>query len=254
MGLFNRKNKDKSEKWNIRTMYGPNLNFAATEAYKLLRTNIMFSFSETGKGHVVGITSSVQSEGKSSTAANTAYALSESGAKVLLVECDLRRPSLAAKLGLERSPGVTNVLIGKVQYGATIQQCPLSPALDIMTSGDIPPNPSELLASARMESLIEELRGKYDYIVVDLPPVTVVSDALAMSKLLDGMVMVVRSDHSDRQMLAEAMRQLRMVDVRILGFVYREADDSKKRYGYRYKYSKKYYKYYHEYAKKPGKK
>ena len=75
MGLFNRKNKFKEEKWNIRTMYGPNLNFAATEAYKLLRTNIMFSFSDTGKGHVVGITSSVQSEGKSSTACNTAYAL-----------------------------------------------------------------------------------------------------------------------------------------------------------------------------------
>ena len=101
---------------------------------------------------------------------------------------------------------------------------------------------------------MEELRGMYDYIILDLPPVTVVSDALAVSKLLDGVVVTVRADHSDRQMLAECMRQLKMVDVRILGFVYREADDSKKRYGYRYKYSKKYYKYYHEYVKKPAKK
>ena len=254
MGLFNRKNKLKDEKWNIRTMYGPNLNFAATEAYKLLRTNIMFSFSETGKGHVVGITSSVQSEGKSSTACNVAYALAESGAKVLLLEGDLRRPSQASKLGLERTPGLTNLLIGKGQFAAMIQQCALSPKLDILTSGDIPPNPSELLASARMEELVEELRGMYDYIILDLPPVTVVSDALAVSKLLDGVVVTVRADHSDRQMLAECMRQLKMVDVRILGFVYREADDSKKRYGYRYKYSKKYYKYYHEYVKKPAKK
>lgn len=254
MGLFKRKNAEKNEKWNIRTMFGPNLNFATTEAYKLLRTNIMFSFTETGKGHVVGITSSVQSEGKSSTASNTAYALSESGAKVLLMECDLRRPSLAFKLGLERAPGLSNLLIGKAQLPATIQQCALVPALDIMTSGDIPPNPSELLASPRMEALLEELRETYDYIIVDLPPITVVSDALAMSKRLDGMVVVVRADHSDRQMLAEAMRQLKMVGVRILGFVYRETDSNKKRYGYRYKYSKKYYKYYQEYTKKPGKK
>ena len=235
-------------------MFGPNMSFSAQEAYKLLRANIMFSFSDEGHGHVVGITSSVQSEGKSSTASNTAYALSESGAKVLLLECDLRRPSLAVKLGLERMPGLTNLLIGKCQLAAAIQQCALSPSLDIMTSGDIPPNPSELLASPRMEELVEELRDKYDYIVVDLPPVTVVSDELAMSKLLDGMVVVVRADRSDRQMLAEAIRQLKMVGVRILGFAYRETDDSKKRYGYRYKYSKKYYKYYHEYAKKPGKK
>lgn len=254
MFLFKRKNAEANEKWNIRTMYGPNLNFAATEAYKLLRTNIMFSFSQTGKGHVVGVTSSVQSEGKSSTACNTAYALAESGAKVLLLECDLRKPSLASKLGLARTPGVTNILVGKGMYKEMVQQCALTPTVDVLTSGDIPPNPSELLASARMEELIEQLRNDYDYIVMDLPPVTVVSDALAVSKLLDGIALVVRADRSDRQMLAEAIRQLTMVNVRILGFVYREVDDGKKRYGYRYKYSKKYYKYYQEYAKKPGKK
>lgn len=252
MSFFKRNSNDKSEKWNIRTMYGPNLNFAATEAYKLLRTNIMFSFSDEGQGHVIGVTSSVQSEGKSSTSCNMAYALAESGAKVLLLEGDLRRPSLAAKLGLARSPGVTNLLISKGDFHDMIQHCALTPSVSVLTSGDIPPNPSELLSSNRMEKLIEQLRKEYDYIVVDLPPVTVVSDALAISKLLDGVVLVVRSGVSDRQMLAEAMRQLSMVDIRVLGFVYREIDDGKKRYGY--KYSKKYYKYYHEYAKKPTKK
>ena len=250
--FFKRADKDKAEKWNIRTMYGPNLNFAATEAYKLLRTNIMFSFPEDEAGHVIGVTSSVQSEGKSSTACNTAYALAESGAKVLLLEGDLRKPTLATKLGLARTPGITNLLVSKGDYQEMIQHCSLTPAVDIITSGDIPPNPSELLSSNRMSRLIEQLRQAYDYIVVDLPPVTVVSDTLAISKLLDGVVMVVRAGVSDRQMLAEAMRQLDMVGVRILGFVYREIDDGKKKYGY--KYSKKYYKYYHEYAKKSTKK
>lgn len=251
MSLFKRSNKDKTEKWNIRTMFGPNLSFAATEAYKLLRTNVMFSFSEEGEGHVIGITSSVQSEGKSSTACNAAYALAESGAKVLLMECDLRKPTFATKLGLERTPGVTNLLIGKGDFHEMIQHCALAPSMDVLTSGDIPPNPSELLSSNRMERLISQLKQEYDYIVMDLPPVTVVSDALAVSKLLDGVVMVVRAAVSDRQMLAEAMRQLSMVEVRVLGFVYREIDDGKKKYGY--KYSKKYYRYYHEYAKKPSK-
>lgn len=252
MSFFKRKKRDNSEKWNVRTMYGPNLNFAATEAYKLLRTNIMFSFSDEGQGHVIGITSSVQSEGKSSTACNTAYALAESGAKVLLLDADLRRPSLASKLGLARTPGITNLLVGKGDYREILQQCTLTPNVDVLTSGDIPPNPSELLGSARMERLLAQLRQEYDYIIVDLPPVTVVSDAVAISKQLDGVILVVRSAVSDRQMLAEALRQLNMVDVKILGFVYREVDDGKKHYGY--KYSKKYYKYYHEYAKKPGKK
>lgn len=254
MSLFRNKKKDLSEKWNIRTMYGPNLNFAATEAYKRLRTNIMFSFSDEGHGHVIGVTSSVQSEGKSSTACNVAYALSESGAKVLLLEGDLRKPSLASKLGLSRVPGVTNLLIGKGDFHEMIQHCALTPAVDVLTSGDIPPNPSELLSSSRMERLMEQLRQEYEYIVLDLPPVTVVSDALAISKLMDGVVLVVRADVSDRYMLAEALRQLSMVDTRVLGFVYREIDDGKKRYGYNYRYSKKYYKYYSEYAKKPSKK
>lgn len=246
--LFSRKAKNKAEVWNIRSMFGPNLSFAATEAYKLLRTNIMFSFSDEGEGHVIGITSSIQSEGKSSTACNTAYALSEAGCKVLLLEADLRRPSIAAKLNIARVPGITNLLVSRGNYREAIQQCSLAPKLDILTSGDIPPNPSELLTSNRMAKLVEQLKADYDYIVIDLPPVTAVSDALAISKFLDGVVMVVRGGVSDQQMLAEALRQLDMVNVRILGFIYRDMGTGGKKYGNRY--GKKYYKYYNEYAKK----
>lgn len=248
--LFSRKNKNKAESWNIRTMFGPHLNFAATEAYKLLRTNIMFSFPDEGAGHVIGITSSIQSEGKSSTACNTAYALAEAGCRVLLLEADLRRPSISSKLNLSRVPGLTNMLISRGDYREALQQCNLAPALDIMTSGDIPPNPSELLTSNRMAKLVEQLKQDYDYIVVDLPPVTAVSDTLAVSKFIDGVIMVVRSGVSDQQMLAEAMRQLQMVNVRVLGFIYRDAEATNKKYSRSFgsKYYK--YKYNNAYAKK----
>ena len=191
MSLFGKKKNQVAEKWNIRTMFGPNMSFSVTEAYKLLRANIMFSFSDEGRGHVVGITSSLQSEGKSSTAVNTAYALAESGAKVLLMDADLRRPSVAAKLNLARTPGLTNILVAKGNYRELLQQNPVAPGMDVLTSGDIPPNPSELLGSNRMEKLIAELTKEYDYVIVDLPPVNGVSDAIAMSKCLDGVVMVV---------------------------------------------------------------
>lgn len=246
--LFGKKKNKHAETWNAKTMFGPNLNFAATEAYKLLRTNIVFSFPDEETGRAIGVTSSVQSEGKSSTACNIAYALSEAGYKVLLLEADLRRPSVGNKLGISRIPGVTNLLIAKSDYKEAVQQCQLAPKLDILTSGDIPPNPSELLASNRMTRLMEQLKKDYDYIIVDLPPITAVSDALAVSKNLDGVVMVVRSGVSDQQMLKEAMRQLEMVNVPVLGFVYRENSSGGQKYGYRY--GKKYYKYYNAYEKK----
>lgn len=246
-GFFNLTAKDREEKWNARTMFGPNLNFAATEAYKLLRANLMFSFSDEDQCHVIGITSSVQSEGKSSTACNIAYALAESGSKVLLLEADLRRPSVATKLGLARTPGLSNLLISKGDYKEAIQHNDKAPKLDIITSGDIPPNPSELLGSGRMSRLMEQLKTQYEYIIVDLPPVTVVADTVVASKLLDGVVMVVRSVISDKNLLAEALRQLKLVNARVLGFVYRDTESGKK-------FGKKYYKYYAEYGKKSHRK
>ena len=254
--LFSRRPKENSEAWNIRTMFGPNLNFATTEAYKLLRTNVMFSFTDDGDGHVIGISSSVQAEGKSSTACNLAYMLAESGSRTVLVEADLRKPTLGQKLNIPRVPGISNLLVSRMDYKTVVQHCALAPNLGIITSGEIPPNPSELLASVRMEELIKQLKQDYDYIVMDLPPVNVVSDTLAVSKCLDGIVMVVRSCLSDQHMLSEAMRQLEMVNVRVLGFVYRNTDAVSKRYGKNYGkyYGKRYYKYYRKYSHEYGKK
>lgn len=254
--LFHKKHrKHHTETWNQKTMFGPNMNFAVTEAYKLLRTNLMFSFSDEGRGHVIGITSAIQSEGKSSSACNVAYALSEAGKKVLLLEADLRRPSIPAKLGVTRIPGLTNLLVSRWDYKEVVQHCQEAPNLDIIASGDIPPNPSELLASNRMEQLMQELTRDYDYIIMDLPPVTVVSDAVAVSKVLDGVVVVVRSEVSDRKMLAEAVRLLKLVNVRILGMVFRDSATVHRRYSsYKKKYRSKYYnRYYGQDEKKDEK-
>jgi len=245
MGL---KKHNQMEKWSMRTMFGPNMSFSVTEAYKLLRANIMFSFSDEGRGHVIGITSSLQAEGKSSTAVNTAYALAESGARVLLMDADLRRPSVASKLGLAKTPGLTNIMVTKGDYRELLQHNSMAPGMDVLSSGDVPPNPSELLGSARMENLMRELTSAYDYVIVDLPPVNVVSDAIAMSKVLDGVIMVVRKGVSEQRMLAEALRQLKLVNVRILGFVFRENELGGNKYSRKYNYQNK--KYYPEYIKK----
>ena len=246
--LFSKKTKVDPEAWNIRTMFGPNLNFAATEAYKLLRTNIMFSLPDEGECHIIGVTSSVQSEGKSSTACNLAYALAETGNKVLLLEGDLRRPTLASKLGLAKTPGLSNLLVSKGEYREMVQQSAVAPNMDIITSGDIPPNPSELLSSNRMIRLMEQLKTGYKYIIFDLPPITAVADALAIAKILDGVVMVVRAGITDQQILSDAMRQLELVNLRILGFVFRDSGSSNAKYGNRYTY--KYRKYYNYDSKK----
>lgn len=233
--LFSRKAKNTEGKWNIRTMFGPNLNFVATEAYKLLRTNLVYSFADTGEGKVIGITSADVGEGKSSTACNIAYAMVQAGEKVLLLEADLRRPTLAAKLCVARRPGVVNILVNKEHNSDVVQQSAAAPNMDIITSGDIPPNPSELLGSERMIRVMEQMRKEYDYIIVDLPPVTLVSDTMAMAKTLDGVVVVVRGDHAEKKLLAEAMRHLNMVGVRILGFVYRVSEESSRAYSNKYK-------------------
>ena len=229
---------------------GKNLNFAASESYKLLRTNLFFSLQdkETGTGHAIGVTSSIRGEGKSTTSINTAYALAESGKKVILLECDMRLPVLAKNLGIESKPGLSNLIVGMCTAEEAIRLSPIHQNLDIIPAGNIPPNPSELLGTKRFSNIISALEEEYDFIIIDLPPVTSVSDALVVANNVDGIVVVVRQDICSQSMLNDTMRQLSVVDDKILGFVFNCAYTEGSGY-----YKKKYYKYKYGYGYGYGK-
>ena len=217
------------------------LSFAATEAYKLLRTNLLFSLPDKDKCRIIGITSSVRGEGKSTTAVHMSHALAQIDKKVLLIDADLRLPSVAKKLKLTNEYGLSNILVDSSQrIELRVTRYSDDSSWYILTSGDIPPNPSELLSSARMRSLMGHFAERYDFVIVDLPPVNIVTDALVMAPLLDGIVVVVRENQTTRKALDNCVREIRMTDTKLLGFVMNGAKESGKTYG---KY-KKYYKYY----------
>lgn len=230
-------------RYEQQSMIGNNLNFAASEAYKLLRTNIMFSFADDEPKRVIGITSSLKGEGKSLTAINLAYTIAETGKKVLLMECDLRLPTISKRLKLNATPGLSNLLVGLNSADEVVQKGVMLDNLDIIPAGNIPPNASELLESSRMSYTIDKLAEYYDYILLDLPPVGAVSDAIVASKLTSGMVVVVRQDYASRAALAETMRQMKYVEAKILGFVFNSADDASSPYRKYYRKGYGYEKY-----------
>lgn len=224
---------------NDMSFVGSNLGFEGKEAYNLLRTNILYSIKREGRNaRVIGVTSSVHGEGKSLTAINLACSIADSERKVLLIECDMRLPTLRRKLNYERCPGLSNILADMDEEGDSLQKNVTTNGLDIIFAGETPPNPSELLASRAFSDLIAKVAEEYSFVILDLPPVCEVSDALIVSKLTDGMIVVVRQDYSRSTDLAYAMRQLEYVDAKIAGFVYNGAYSKTKRY--KYKYGKSY--------------
>ncbi len=224
-----------------------NLEFTATEQYKLLRTNLSFTLPDE-KCPVIGVTSSMRGEGKSTTAVNLSYVLAEKGKKVLLIDGDLRIPSIAKKMEISGSPGLTNLLMGFEPQMLSSFKSELFDNWFILPAGDIPPNPSELLGSRKMARLLDMLKEKFDYIVVDLPPVNLVSDALAISPLVSGMIVVIRQDYTEKKELEACFRQLKLSGANVLGCVLNETKTGGGRYGKYGKY-RKYYKYYRYYYK-----
>ena len=235
MFKLNRKKVETKEK---NRKFGKNLDFASIEAYNLLRTNLYFSLADVVGGKVVGVTSPCPQEGKSTTSLNLAYALATAGHKVVLIDADMRRPSIASVLEMPLSPGLSNLLVD--ENTDAIRSAVVHENLSVLLSGDIPPNPSELVVSDKMKALIEKLRGAYDYVIVDLPPVNLLSDPIMMSRHLDGMIVIVRHGHTRRRDVNDAVRSLKLVNAKILGFVYNGAKTAKKRYRkssyYRYSY------------------
>lgn len=239
------KSKKKQRALMDEAVYGEDLPFAAAEAYKRLRTNIMFALPDEKKCRTIGITSASGGEGKSTTSINLAYMLAEAGVRTLLIEADMRLPTISKRLSLSPAPGLSNILAGLLGAHEAIQVSGIHEKLEFISAGDIPPNPSELLGSKWMETLISVFSANYDFIVLDLPPVTEVSDALVASKLADGMVVVVRQDYAMRRALMETMQQLSYAGAKILGFVMTRSDaQSKGKYkgyykkGYESAYSK----------------
>lgn len=225
-----------------------NLEFIATEQYKLLRTNLEFTLPEGDACPVIGVTSPMRGEGKSTTAINLSYVLAEKGSRVLLIDGDLRLPSVAKKMFIPSTPGLTDLLMGNT-FNVNEFQTDLLKNWYIIPSGHIPPNPSELLGSRRMEAIFTKLREMFDYIVIDLPPVNLVSDALSVANLVSGMIVVIREDYTEKKELERCFRQLKLSNFNILGCVMNNSKAEMGTYN-RYKTQK----YYKEYAYPPSNK
>ena len=230
---------------------GPNIGFAASEAYKLLRTKIQFSFADDNACHVIGLSSALSGEGKSLTAVNLAYTLSELNKKVLLIDCDMRLPTLAKKLQVRKNPGLSSFLTGQSLLTEVIQCCNFrerEKVFHVIAAGQTPPNPVELLSSARMKQVLEKLRSVYDYVILDLPPVGEVTDAMAVSNETDGILLVVRQNYCDRVALADAARQFQFIRAKIIGTVFNCTSEHSGSYSKGY-YKRYYRRYYSRYRK-----
>lgn len=232
---------------------GKYVNFAASEAYKLLRTKLQYSFADDKNCHVIAISSAMAGEGKSISCVNLAYSLAQMDKRVLMIDCDMRLPTLAKKLSLPNYPGLSEHLTGFMNLDELIQTyCDgeEQKSVSVLTAGHTPPNPVELIGSGKMQRAITALREKFDYIILDMPPVGDVSDALVASSLADGVLMVVRQNLDTRIAVCEAVHQFEFVDSRILGFILNGVSEKatkykKKKYNYRYGYR---YGYQHAYA------
>lgn len=190
---------------------------APAEAIRRLRTNLQFVGAASASKSVV-VTSSVPAEGKSTTAINLAVSLADAGSRVILVDADLRRPSVAEYLGLEGRAGLTSVLIGRADAEDVIQPWRDS-GLDILSSGPVPPNPSELLGSPAMVDLLAKLEASYDVVLLDTPPLLPVTDATILTRLVGGALVIVGADRIHRAQLAESLETLETAEAQLYGLV-----------------------------------
>ena len=203
------------------------------EAIRRLRTNILFVDVTTG-GHSFVVTSSVPGEGKTTTTVNLALAMADAGSRVLLLDGDLRNPSVARALGLDGGFGLTTLLLGHAQPDDVIQRWRDS-SLYVLPAGAVPPNPSELLGSEPMAQLFGTLAQQFDFVLVDSPPVVPVIDAVLINKLTHGLIMVVGADRTKKKDLASAVQSLETVDVPVAGFALNmvpSGSSTAHRYGY----------------------
>lgn len=208
-----------------------------SEAYRALRTNIQFSAIDE-ELKVIMVTSAGPGEGKSTTINNLAVAYAQSDKKVILIDADLRKPTVHHTFTASNRWGLTSLLTNQTPFDKVIHSTGI-PNLDILTSGPIPPNPSEILSSRRLVQLLETLRETYDYIFIDTPPVIAVTDAQIVATKCDGVVLVVDSGKVKREIAQKAKANLDHVQARILGVVLNNIDRKTKDSYYYYYYGNK---------------
>lgn len=216
--------------------------FAYVEAYKTLRTNFNF-LTANGKTRTILVTSALQDEGKSGLAINLAISLVQAGNKVLLIDADMRNPSLHRYLQLKINPGIglSTLLTGEVKVGDCLMTT--EQGVDVIAGGLIPPNPTELIGSEAMRELLQVAAERYDYVICDAPPVGIITDAAALSPLCDGVLFAIRQRFASRNQVHSALRNLQSVNAKVLGTVMTRYSAQKNgkgcgysRYGYKYGY------------------
>ena len=237
---MNRRQKKKYDALNPHHHLHKNLRFAAMEQYKLLRTNLSFVLPEDLRCPIIGVTSSAQGDGKSTTAINLAYVLATDKKRVLLIDGDMRLPSIARKMNVIGTYGLSNLLMTQSVEDLERFRSEILDNWYIIPAGNLPPNPSELLGSSKMQKLLEVLSEQFDYIILDLPPVNAVSDAIAVSRWITGMLLVVRQNYTNKKDVENCVRQLTFSNVKVLGCVMNECEDGVTGKGKYKRYSQNY--------------
>ena len=202
---------------NFGDLTAADIQFAVAESYKSIRTNLQFLLSSNPGCKVIAISSPQAGEGKSTNAINLAIAFSQLGKKVLLIDADLRRPSLYKKLRIANTDGLSGILAGFATVEDNIVT--VNNSFDTLPSGAIPPNPSELLSSASFQRLLASMRLIYDYIIIDTPPAGIVSDALSIANETDGLLLVVKEKSTTHADLQKVLDNISLAGVRILGAI-----------------------------------
>lgn len=239
MSIFRRSKVKERERFDPKFILSDKSAWQLQEAYKELRTNL--SFSMPGEGcKVIGITSDYPQSGKSINAINLAISFAQLGKKVLVLETDMRLPTVAKKLNIKGVPGLSDYLVGANSHDDVLQYVESS-GIYVITAGTIPPDATYLIQSDGMERLMRVLRNVFDYIILDLPPVLAVSDPIIVSKYVDGYLFVVRDGQIDADDVGNALNKLQVANVKIFGFIYNGASkESEGKYNYKYKYKYKY--------------
>lgn len=212
------------------------------EAFRSIRTNLLLSSAEHKPG-VILITSPGPYEGKSLTAINLALILVQTGERVLLIDGDMRKPRVYKVFGLDDSKGLSTLLTGHSDIKEVVFESAI-PYLYLLPSGPNPPNPAELLGSGKMAEIIAELRKKFEYVIIDSPPLIAVTDSVVLSTIVDGVVIILKAGQTTKELAKRAHKNLKEINAKIIGAVLNEVDFERDRYYYYYPYYYKYYKHY----------